>query len=338
MSSLSQPLVSIVTPVYNEAKFIGECIESVLAQTYRNWDLTIVNNCSTDGTGKIARRYAAQDKRIRVCDNPQFLRVIPNHNTALRLISPSSKYCKVVFGDDFIFPECLERMVAVAEEHPSVGFVGAYGLEGKKVNWTGLPYPSPIVSGREICRRLFIDRLYVFGSPTALLYRADMVRSHDPFYNESNLHSDMEVCVALLRTYDFGFVHQVLTFSREIRDSSLRKMSRDLNTLSAGWLHDLVTYGNDYLTPEEFRACLKVNLADYYATLAGGLVRGREKAFWNYHKRKLSEAGLAFSRSRLAKVALSKLFNAMLNPKATIEKARQIAHEIVERRRPIAAD
>src|SRR4029077_15657000 len=169
MDSKPLPLVSIVTPVYNNAEYLAECIESVLAQTYPNWDYTIVNNCSTDGTGEVARRYAAKDRRIRIHDNQQFLRVVPNHNHALRQISPESKYCKIVFGDDWIFPRCLEEMVAVAEEHPSVGIVGAYGLwevvgrgpHEYVVMLGGLPYPSRLVSGRDVCRRMFLEELYL---------------------------------------------------------------------------------------------------------------------------------------------------------------------------------
>ena len=94
---------------------------------------------------EVARRYAAKDLRIRIHENQHFLSVIPNHNVALRQISPKSKYCKVVLGDDWIFPECLERMVAIGEEHPSVGLVGAYVLEGQRVGLTGLPYPSSVL-------------------------------------------------------------------------------------------------------------------------------------------------------------------------------------------------
>jgi len=78
----SQPLVSVLTPVYNGAEFLSECIESVLAQTYQNWEYTIVDNCSTDGTAEIARRYAAKDSRIRLHQNTEFLRLYgraPSH-------------------------------------------------------------------------------------------------------------------------------------------------------------------------------------------------------------------------------------------------------------------
>src|SRR6266704_170045 len=84
----SQPLVSIVTPVYNGAEHLAECVESILRQTYQNWDCTIINNCSTDSSAEIARRYAAKDPRIRIYENEKFLRVISNHNVALRQISP----------------------------------------------------------------------------------------------------------------------------------------------------------------------------------------------------------------------------------------------------------
>lgn len=322
MSTTSQPSVSIVTPVYNEQEYLAECIESVLAQTYQNWDYTIVDNCSTDRSLEIARRYAARDRRIRVRENQQLLRAVPNHNLALRQISPLSKYCKVVLGDDWIFPECLERMVAVAERHPSVGIVGAYALEGTQVTWTGLPYPSTLVSGREVCRQHFLAGVYVFGSATSVLYRADLVRSHDPFYNEKNIHADTEACFALLTSCDFGFVHQVLTFTR-VRPTSLTTVSTDLQTNLAGTLQALVTHGLDYLTREEFEARLDQHMSDYYRFLGKALIVGRDREFWNYHRKQLTEAGVEFSRARLAKGALITLYAAALNPKHTIERLRQ---------------
>lgn len=318
-ASSSQALVSIVTPVYNGADHLAESIESVLAQTHQNWECIVVNNCSTDASAEIARSYAARDSRIRVVNNEKFLRVIANHNVALRQISPSSKYSKFVFADDWIFPECLERMVAVAEAHPTVGIVGAYGLRGRQVMWTGLPYPGTLISGREICRKLFLENLYVFGTPHSLLFRSELVRTHDPFYNESNLHADSETCCDLLKSCDFGFVHQILTFTR-LRPGSLTEFTDEVNTLIVGRLHDLITHGPDYLTPAEFKACLDRKVSEYYEFLAGCVLRGRDKKFWDYHKRKLNDAGLGFDRARLARATLAELGSALLNPKDTFER------------------
>src|SRR4030067_1311700 len=115
MNNTHDPLVSVVTPVYNGEKYLAECIESVSAQTYKNWEYARVNNCSTDRTREIAERYASMDNRINVYTYEEFVDVIQSHNRALRLISPHSKYCKVVEADDWLFPECVERMVELAE-------------------------------------------------------------------------------------------------------------------------------------------------------------------------------------------------------------------------------
>ena len=128
----NQPLVSVVTPVYNGERYLSDCIESVIRQTYKHWEYVIVNNCSTDGTAKIAENYASKDNRIRVSHNREFLNIIPNWNHALRQISPDSKYCKVLHADDLLFPECIEQMVELAETNPSVNIVASYRVNGPK--------------------------------------------------------------------------------------------------------------------------------------------------------------------------------------------------------------
>jgi len=319
MNRSSQPLVSIVTPVYNGAEYFEECIESILAQTYQNWTYTVVDNCSTDGSAAIAQRYAARDPRIRVVQNQSFLSVIPNHNAALRQISPDAKYCKVVFADDWIFPECLEKMVAVAERHPTAGFVSAYCLGGRDVTCTGLPYSTTLIAGRELGRRTFLNRLYLFGSANCLLYRADLVRTRQPFYNESNIHADTEACFGLLRVSDCTFVHQVLTFTRT-REGSVTAMSQDLRTYLGGMLHVLINYGPHFLTPDEYQALLRQHLSEYYRFLASSVLRGADRKTWDYHQKQLSDAGVGFSRLRLAQAVVANLGRAVLNPGETIEK------------------
>src|SRR4030067_2974473 len=117
----AEPLVTVLTPVYNGEGYLAECIESVLKQDYRHWEYIIVNNCSTDRTLEIASSYASRDPRIRIVTNPSFVGVIENHNIAFGLIPIDSKYCKVVSADDWLAPECLSSLVRVAEAFPSVG-------------------------------------------------------------------------------------------------------------------------------------------------------------------------------------------------------------------------
>lgn len=326
MNKSFQSLVSVVTPVYNAAEYLAECIESVLRQTYQSWEYIIVDNCSTDGTGEIARRYAARDPRIRVHENHEFLTAIANHNNALRQISPASKYCKIVFGDDWIFPECLEEMVAVAEQSPSIGLVSAYTLKGNKVVCDGLPYGSRFIPGREICRRHFLEKLYVFGSATTVLYRADLVRERESFYNPANIHGDTEACFDLLRKSDFGFVHRVLTFSR-IRPASLREMSNDLQTDLPGMLHMLSTYGPSFLNEDEFRALLRQHVATYYRFLGKSWLLGREKNFWTYHRKQLSNSQVGYSSLRLLAGMVTVVLHAALSPGETLTKLLKVKRQ-----------
>ena len=83
-----EPLVSVVTPVHNGASFLAECIESVLAQTYHNWEHIIVDNCSTDGSAAIAASYARKDSRIRLGHTDHLLRAPDSWNFALTQMSP----------------------------------------------------------------------------------------------------------------------------------------------------------------------------------------------------------------------------------------------------------
>jgi glycosyltransferase involved in cell wall biosynthesis len=310
--SLSEePLVSVVTPVYNGEEFLSECIESVLAQTYQNWDYTIVNNCSTDRTLDIAQGYAAKDSRIRIVDNTQFLRMLTNHNVAMRSISPASKYCKMVFADDWLFAECLEKMVRLAEQHPSVGIVGSYRLQGDQVTLGGLSYKQTVVSGKEICRATLLRDLYIFGTPTSILIRSDLVRGRTSFYDESNLHADTEACYELLKECDFGFVHQVLTFTRT-QDDSMTSFSRDRGTFFAGFLGYLVKFGPTYLEHDELNSAIKAHLGLYYKLLGRRVFEKKGKDFWKFHERKLKELGFPLNRFMVAREATRRALDVAL--------------------------
>lgn len=316
MRNESQSLVSVITPVYNGAKHLAECIDSVLAQTYQHWIYTIVNNCSTDETLEIAQAYATRDPRIRIHNNQTFLPVIENHNHALRQVSSEGKYCKLLFADDWLFSECLQQMVQLAEAHPSVGLVSSYGLRDSTVLWTGLQYPSTVISGRETCRQRLQDGPYVFGTGTSQMFRADLVRSRDPFYNDRNLHCDSEVCFQILQASDFGFIHQILHYTRAPGAESYTTFAFKRRSLEAMKLYEVLTYGQVFLTQQEFDFYREKNLAEYYDFLAQCILAGGES--WKFHKSKLNEFGLSLDRTRLAAAVAKKGLRALFkHPKQT---------------------
>jgi glycosyltransferase involved in cell wall biosynthesis len=322
MKPESQPLVSVLTPVYNGEKYLAECIESVLAQTYQNWDYCIVNNCSTDRTLEIAQSYANRDKRIRIHNNTTFVGCDENGNIAFQQISKDSKYCKMVHADDWLFPECIMKMVEVAEANPTVAIVSAYRLSNIEVSFHALPYETQVLSGREICRQtlLGIVKGSVFGSPTSMLISADEIRKRPAFYNVANPHCDMEACLDILKDRNFGFVHQILTFSREHPDSETTFGSR-FGTSYLARLEHMTKYGRVYLNEEEYEAAIKKRSDSYYAFLGSRMFRHNDHAFWEFHRNGLHRLGLTLNAGSLAKAAAGELLNLALNP---LDTARRI--------------
>ena len=318
-----KPLVSVVVPLYNYEQYLPECIESVLRQTYQNWELVVVNNCSTDRSGAIAEQYAEKDSRIRVHHNVDFVNTYGNHNIACQQIAPDSVYCKVLCADDWLFPECLDRMVEVGEAHPTAGIIGAYRLDGAEVGCDGLPYPTPIISGRELGRLTLLGAIGVFGSGSSVLYRSECVRARQPMYDATDNHADVGTCLDILRTWDFGFVHQVLTYTRRhpVANTTYAEI---MNTYVAGGLRHLVRFGPDYLSPAERAACLEQLLVRYYRFLARSLAEPRAAEVWAYHRAALHEAGYPFERRRMLKAVMPSWGSALTHPKAGLRLALRI--------------
>ena len=320
--SAHEPFVTVVTPVYNGEDFLAECIESVLKQTYQNYEYIIVNNCSTDRTLEVAQQYARQDSRITVHNNERFVPVIENHNIAFRLISPMAKYCKVVSADDFLFPECISRLVECAEENPGTALIGSYQLSGDHIRWQGFSYPKALISGVELCRQMFLgeDKNFGFGTPTSLLYRADLVRASNAFYPNASPHADTSACFSSLRAAEFGFVYQVLSYERT-HQSTQSFWSAQINRYASARLNDLMEYGPLYLSSKEQQQQIKRALNDYHRFLAiNWLIGSRNKDFWTYHETRLRELGYPLRRFELMKAATLSVLREILNPEQAIRK------------------
>jgi glycosyltransferase involved in cell wall biosynthesis len=324
MTSTTQPLVSVVTPVYNSEKYLAECIESVLSQTYQNWEYVIVNNCSTDKSKEIAVKYAKKDDRIRIHNNKKFLKLMQNWNYSMHQISPKSKYCKVVHADDWLFPECIEKMVEVAEKNPSVAIVSAYRLDETKINLDGLPYPSDIVSGRLVCRLSLLENLYVFGSPTSTLIRSNDIREREKFYEEQSIHADEEVCYEILKKADFGFVHQVLTYTRR-HNESVTSLNKIFNTHKIRMLIVLKKYGPFFLNKEEYNQRLKRLINNHHKYLGRSIFELKNKDFFNYHINELRKLGIRLNYLKLVTAVIKKSLNPIDTFQIIIKKIKQKA-------------
>jgi glycosyltransferase involved in cell wall biosynthesis len=317
--SPAAPLVSVVTPVFNGEPYLRECIESVLAQSFENWDYTIVDNCSTDSSLAIAHEYARKHPQIHVRSNEEFVGVIENHNRAFRSISSQAKYCKVVCADDWIYPDGISKLVDLAERHPSVGIVASYSAQDTGIRWTGVPLGREVLAGREAARLSLLGAIDLVWS--SLLYRASMVRATGTFFPGSATSADFEACLNCLKESDFGFVHQILSFER-IHDEMLtaRLLKMNSQQLVLDRMRILIELGPEFLNPSERRQRLEEQLSGYFDVLAVECLHRHDREYWRLHRDSLDELGYSIYDARFAKAIAARFLDLTLNPKATTEK------------------
>jgi glycosyltransferase involved in cell wall biosynthesis len=157
--------VSILTTVYNRDKYLAACIDSVLASSYQDWELIIVDDVSSDGSVSIARAYEQKDARIKVYVNQTNLGDYPNRNKAASYAK--GKYLKYLDADDIIYPHGLEVMVHTMEQFPEAGL----GISQKVVEDVK-PYPF-LMDPKETFTREFLKRGVLGLGPTGTIVRRD---------------------------------------------------------------------------------------------------------------------------------------------------------------------
>ena len=171
-----KPLVSVLMTAYNREKYIAEAIESVIASTYQNWELIIVDDVSKDKTVEIAKSYEAKDNRIKVYINEQNLGDYPNRNKAASYAH--GKYLKYLDADDLIYPYGLKAMVSAMEIFPA----SALAITSPKTEEL-TPYPYQITP-EEAYKEHFIGTGFFNCGPTGLIFKTDIFKKENGFSGE----------------------------------------------------------------------------------------------------------------------------------------------------------
>jgi glycosyltransferase involved in cell wall biosynthesis len=234
---VAQPSISVCIPVYNGERWLGEAIESVLAQTRSDFELLIVENHSPDGSLEVASEAARADDRIRVVGNAETIPAVPNHNRCLRLAE--GDLVKFLHHDDRLRGDCLERMAAVFEGKPSVALVfsrreillddtadpraQAWKREHEVLH-TGFGPLSEVNDGRTMLARYlptFGEDEFAnwVGEPSAVMLRRSAVEAVGGFDERVRQSFDIELWVRLMAAHDIGFVDEPLVTFRHHGES-----------------------------------------------------------------------------------------------------------------------
>lgn len=124
----NKPLVSVVVPAYDVETFLSDCLESILSQTYRNWQCIVINDGSSDDSGGISDRFAQRDDRVKVI-HQENQGVSAARNAGFE--SSAGAFVTFVDGDDWIHPNFLSTLVDVAQRHQADMVIGTRVMSGK---------------------------------------------------------------------------------------------------------------------------------------------------------------------------------------------------------------
>ncbi|MEG4301388.1 glycosyltransferase, partial [Microcoleus sp. D3_18a_C4] len=224
------PLVSICIPTYNGEAFIGEAIQSALAQTYPNIELIISDDGSTDRTIAIAQSFQSQtsvDFRIILHRNYGL-----SQNWNFCISQAKGQYIKFLFQDDLLAPECIEKMVAIAQPNPKIGMVfsprgitiaedesnpilriASQSIKDLHKSWSNLKSIQP---GKELLAdtKCLSNPINKIGEPSTVLIAARVFEEIGLFDSGLSQYVDLDMWWRIMGNYHIGFVDEKLSSLR----------------------------------------------------------------------------------------------------------------------------
>jgi GT2 family glycosyltransferase len=207
-------MASVVIPVLNRAKYIGNAIERLLEQTFQDFEVIVVDNGSTDGTVEIVQEYAKKDPRVRLIRGTGNC-IASALNDGIR--AARGKYICQLDSDDEYVPTTLEKMIAHMESHPKCGLTISY-YELMDENRNKIPGIEPIThkgySRNQILRRDGAGALRVF--PKVVLEEMGLYDEK----NYGNFGEDYDMVLKVGEKYDVDRVHEVLYRYRRHSDNT----------------------------------------------------------------------------------------------------------------------
>jgi len=222
------PLVSICIPTYNHAHFLPEAIRSALAQTERDLEVLVVDNCSADDTSGVVDEFCRTDSRVRYVRNETNLGLVGNLNRCLELAR--GVYVKYLLADDLLEPDCVTTMVRALESSPGVVLVACrrqlVNLDLQPTRIAGLRTLSGLLDGRRMIEYTLFNGNYI-GEPTAtLIRRQDSLRG---FSADFKRLVDVEMWFHLLEKGELLYLDQPLVQVRQHDSQETHGIIRNLD-------------------------------------------------------------------------------------------------------------
>lgn len=207
---MTNPKVSVLIPAYNYAHYLSEAIDSVLGQTYKNFELIVVDNCSTDNTEEIVNNYAKHDTRIKFVRNQENIGMYRNYNQALLLAT--GDYIKFLNADDKFEPTLLEKFVNILENDTTISVVtSCRQYFGSKNDVLIPPFKGKVESTTAILSSL--KKGNWIGEPTTVMFRRENLNL-GLFDISLLMFADQDMWLRHLRVGNLYVIDEVLSYFR----------------------------------------------------------------------------------------------------------------------------
>jgi len=215
------PLVSVLITAYNHEKYIAEAIESVLASTFRDFEMILVDDRSTDSTVEIARRYMT-DPRVRIHVNERNLGDYPNRSRAAALAR--GKYLKYVDADDTIYPHGLAVLLEMMGQFPEAGM----GFASLPQDFHR-PFPFQL-SPREVFLRHYFDQPVFHKAPLSTIILNEVFRAVGGFSGKRYV-GDFELWHVIAARYPVVLMPEGIVWSRKHEEQESKHNRTDARVL-----------------------------------------------------------------------------------------------------------
>ena len=206
MKNKKNPLVSVLIPNYNCEKYISEAIESILKQTYKNFEFIIIDDSSTDNSWEIIKKYSKKDKRIKCFRNEKNLQIVKTRNKLFEKVSKNSKYLAIMDSDDISHKDRLKKQVHFLEkkENKNVGVVGTNLIfinenskeigkreYKKEITKKDILTKSPVAQPSAMIRKEVIEKIGVYSNKFQVAEDYDLWNKIFKFYEIKNIQKDL---------------------------------------------------------------------------------------------------------------------------------------------------
>ncbi len=205
------PAITVLMPVYNAEKYLKQAIESILNQTFTDFEFLIINDCSTDNSLKIIRQMHDVDNRIRLVNNEKNLKLTSSLNKGIDLAK--GKYIARMDADDISMPQRLEKQYEFMERYHEIGICGTW------VQSFGLENAIAKYETKDIYIKLKMLHESHFCHPSVII-RTKILKQHNLYYNPNYLYSeDYEFWCRALKYTKFANIPEILLKYRKSKNS-----------------------------------------------------------------------------------------------------------------------